>query len=33
MSQSVEATAICPWIAYQYAQTLCIYLRWMQEAV
>ncbi len=27
------ATAICPWTAYQCAQTLCICLMWMQEAV
>ena len=29
----IEATAVCPWTAYQCAQTLCIYLIWMWEAV
>ncbi len=28
-----EATAICPWIAYQCAQTLFICLMWMQKVV
>jgi hypothetical protein len=28
-----EATAICPWTVYQCAQTLCICLMWMWEAV
>ena len=28
-----EATTICRWTAYQCAQTLCLCLSWMQEAV
>ena len=28
-----EAATICPWTAYQCAQTLCICLMWIQEAV
>ena len=28
-----EATVLCPWTADQCAQTLCICLRWMGEAV
>jgi hypothetical protein len=28
-----EATVLCPWTADQCAQTLCVCLRWMGEAV